>query len=551
MQAQGVYIPFRRVHASPGPIVIILCCLLTSASAPAQITTVDDFYPRVAWPSTVAVQGDGNILAGGAIGEIYPYTRWGLGRLFPDGTVDPVYDPNVKWGLTGFNAFPQGELSMVIQGDGKLLVAGDFKQIAGQTCNSIGRLNLDGTRDTTFNPSVTGGYASCLALQPDGKIVVGGSFNQLNGQTCSRIGRLNPNGTTDITFNSSVLGALIYSMALQPDGKVVIGGSFTNILGQSRTNIGRLNADGTLDVAFNPQMMIQAPQLSIAIQPDGKILAGTSLQRLYPDGTFDTNFFMNTRAASSTYSFALQADGKIFVCGSFLLLNGSLSTLPGIGRLNPDGTADNSFRPPDRIWFGNPTIYGTALQVDGKLLVAGSLTYKTGAGLLRFNATGPATQNLEFDGSTITWQRGGTSPEVWRTTFESSADGINWVMLGAGARIAGGWQLTGASVPANSKVRARGYVLGGFANASGWIAESIWPKVRPSIFVDDRNGIGGTNGFGLKVVGTPGEIVVVDASTNLSSWTPVVTNTLCSAPAYFCDPAITNFPTRSYRARLQ
>src|SRR5260221_8438683 len=79
----------------------------------------------------------------------------------------------------------------------------------------------------------------------------------------------------------------------------------------------------------------------------------------------------------------------------------------------------------------------------------------------RLNNTGPATQSLTFDGSTLTWMRGGFSPEVSRTTFESSADGgSSWTDPAAGVRIPGGWQLTGPALPTNTTLRARGYTAG-------------------------------------------------------------------------------------------
>jgi hypothetical protein len=70
----------------------------------------------------------------------------------------------------------------------------------------------------------------------------------------------------------------------------------------------------------------------------------------------------------------------------------------------------------------------------------------------------------------IAWMRSGTLPEVWRTTFEQSTDGVNWTLLGNGTRISGGWSLTGIAAT-NGIVRARGYVTGGDGH-SGGIVES-------------------------------------------------------------------------------
>src|SRR5258708_10697327 len=121
------------------------------------------------------------------------------------------------------------------------------------------------------------------------------------------------------------------------------------------------------------------------------------------------------------------------------------------------------------------------LQADGKILVGGNFNALGGQsriGIGRLNNTGPATQSLTFDGSTLTWTRGGSSPEVWRRTLEYSPDGTSWTNLGAGIRSPGGWQLTGLALPTNTTLRARGYTVGGQYNASGWFVEtSIGPLV--------------------------------------------------------------------------
>ena len=83
----------------------------------------------------------------------------------------------------------------------------------------------------------------------------------------------------------------------------------------------------------------------------------------------------------------------------------------------------------------------------------------------------------------------------------------------------------------------------------------------PLACVDIRTGEDkwGEKGFGPgqvilagdKVIATSdkGEIVVVEASTNLLDWQPVATNTLTTGSAYFSDPKWTNFHGRFYRLR--
>ena len=59
------------------------------------------------------------------------------------------------------------------------------------------------------------------------------------------------------------------------------------------------------------------------------------------------------------------------------------------------------------------------------------------------------------------------------------------------------------------------------------------------------------NRFGFSFRGQSGQIVVVEASTNLVNWQPVQTNTVAGSPIQFSDPQWTNYPCRYYRVRSQ
>jgi hypothetical protein len=55
--------------------------------------------------------------------------------------------------------------------------------------------------------------------------------------------------------------------------------------------------------------------------------------------------------------------------------------------------------------------------------------------------------------------------------------------------------------------------------------------------------------FGFSARGPAGQIVVIEASPNLRTWTPLRTNTLGGAPVSFSDLQAGLFPTRFYRLR--
>ncbi len=428
-------------------------------------TYADSFNPA---PSgsvyATAVQPDGRILVGGNFTTLGGQSRYYLGRLNADGSLDISFNPGASSSV----------YCLAVQPDGRILVGGGFTTLAGQTRHCLGRLNADGSLDTSFNPGASSSVY-CLAVQPDGRILVGGGFTTLADQTRYYLGRLNADGSLDTGFNPGA-GSYVYGLAMQPDGRILVGGGFTSLAGQTRYYLGRLNVDGTLDTGFNPGA--GSSVYCLAVQPDGRILVGGSfatlanqtryyLGRLNTEGLLDTGF--NPAPGSSVYSLVLQADGGILAGGAFSTLAGQPCNY--LGRLKSDGSLDAGC-----ISGANSSVYSLAVQPDGRILAGGSFTTLGGQTrnyLGRLYNTVPATQSLTSDGSSVTWLRGGASPEVWCATLDGSTNGTQWGNLGAGTRIAGGWQWPGIGVASNATLRAQGFAAGGEYNGSGSLVETM------------------------------------------------------------------------------
>src|SRR6185295_8212667 len=144
---------------------------------------------------------------------------------------------------------------------------------------AVGAVAYAQTPVDSFNPGATS-IVRLVVREPDAKILVAGQFDLLGGGTGTTfrrfIGRLNADGTLDTSFDPGANG-FIYAMVLQPDGKILVSGDFSMLGGGGsgttvRNHIGRLNADGSLDTAFDPGANLSVAR--IALQADGKIVVG-------------------------------------------------------------------------------------------------------------------------------------------------------------------------------------------------------------------------------------------------------------------------------------
>lgn len=224
----------------------------------------------------LAVQTDGKIVLVGAFTQVNGVSRNRVARLNSDGTLDTGFNPG-----TGPNATVE---CVALQSDGKVVIGGQFGTFNGSSRSGVARLLATGAIDTTFNNGGTGtdGIVRCVAIQGDGKILIGGDFttyrDTANTHTRTRIARLNSTGTIDSGFTPSANGT-VRALVLQPDNKILVGGSFSVLFGSGRNNVGRLLPGGGIDVTFNPSGGANGNVFSIARLADGKIAVGGSFSR--------------------------------------------------------------------------------------------------------------------------------------------------------------------------------------------------------------------------------------------------------------------------------
>jgi uncharacterized delta-60 repeat protein len=266
-------------------------------------------------------------------------------------------------------------------------------------CQDLVRLNPNGTLDVSFNalgnpgvsPNAEGVYA--LVVQPDGRIVVGGNFAIFNGIARKGLTRLNPNGTTDATFDPGFGSdsSQILSLAVQPDGRIVAGGNFTNFNGTAGGSIIRLHPNGTVDASFNPGSGFRktggdATVSSLTLLTDGRIAAGGEFTSLNNQATVDVARLTSTGApdalATGPFWGPAATLAAATVGGEKIVVAGFLGVANGVRRTGIARlNADGSLDPTfaqSGSGFDADIVTKFVVQPDGKIVVIGGFSSYNG-----------------------------------------------------------------------------------------------------------------------------------------------------------------------------
>lgn len=324
---------------------------------------------RVLTPAT-----GGKMYIGGDFTSIVGSSLRYIARVNENGTLDNTFSD----GGTGASS----NVFCVLDQGGKAVIGGNFSTYNGSTASRIARLTNTGALDATFQ-SGTGANNQVLAMQfqSDGKIIITGTFTSYNGIACNRIARLNADGSFDNTFNiGSGLNNPAISMQIAPDNKIYLGGLFSTYNGIAADRLLRLNADGTLDNSFNSSQPALNGVETICLQADGKLVVGGGITqyngvavnrifRVNTDGSIDATFNIGTGANSTVRSIYLQTDGSFLVGGDFTFMNGRPRKY--FVKLSANGTVDNSFAP---LPGANLLVNKVAVQADQKILLGGRFT---------------------------------------------------------------------------------------------------------------------------------------------------------------------------------
>ena len=326
---------------------------------------------------SMVVQPDGKIvMVGGSGVSGYDFA---IVRYNSDGTPDSTFGTGgIQTTSIGFSS---EAAAVSIQSDGKIVVAGNSYNGLDHVFALV-RYNDNGTLDSTFGTygiqttdvHVGDDYASSMVIQSDGKIVVAGNTDDYSTNFYFDVVRYHSDGTIDSTFAEDGMQITYFdgavdgfsSIVIQSDGKIIAAGGQN--FGIARFILMRYNNDGTFDSTFGEEGIEttiigtgDAEAESVAVQSDGKIVAAgfsnnggydIALVRYTSNGVIDSTFGeygtkvvdIGGGTSDIAYSIAIQTDGKIIVTGSSNNFSGGTDEYDlALLRYNSDGSLDNTF----------------------------------------------------------------------------------------------------------------------------------------------------------------------------------------------------------------
>ena len=254
----------------------------------------------------IVVQDDGKIVVVGwsdrdddledGVGD------FALARYNPDGSLDASFGVGGK--VLTFLGEPGRAQSVALQADGRIVVAGGAMDVM------LARYLPDGSLDPSFDGDGkkvvdlgegTRDWARDIVIQSDGKIVVAGFFDAYGGSQSDAdflLARFKPDGSLDTMGLDPYLDApfgadgkvttdfaggyeYAYTLAIEPGGKLVVAGSRWLDAGESASQfaVARYNVDGSLDQSFGIGGKVLTPLINrgeargVAVQADGAIVA--------------------------------------------------------------------------------------------------------------------------------------------------------------------------------------------------------------------------------------------------------------------------------------
>ncbi|MEM7657812.1 MAG: delta-60 repeat domain-containing protein [Bacteroidota bacterium] len=318
-----------------------------------------DSLPNVNFPvidgtvRSVIPDGQGGWYVGGDFDQAGDITCNNLVHIFPGGTVDQNFLPDVNNDIHALAVF-----------NDTMMIGGRFTQIDGQDRERLAAFDLNSGNLSSWNPGANS-TVNALAVV-DGSLMVGGQFTRIGGRYQPGMARLSIQGGQMLPTLSPALGT-VHSFTL--DGqKLYTAGSFNS-------QVGRFTGRGAAFQGQDASPLVNFPRFNGTIrtikedgnggwyvggdffQVDGQNIS--RLAHILPDGTVDPSFSLSLN--SSVYDLMVFND-TMMIAGSFQSILGQTRRrlaaidIPTLSLLSWDPEADNTV---------------TSLETDGTYIFVG------------------------------------------------------------------------------------------------------------------------------------------------------------------------------------
>ena len=252
----------------------------------------------------LAVDGQGRVYVGGF------FTRAGGVSANSVARFDPATNSWSALG-TGANNGVSGEVfALVVDGQGRIYVGGDFTRAGGVSANNVARFDPatnswsalgtganNGVSDTSFSERV-----NALAIDRQGRVYVGGRFTRAGEVSANRVARFDPQANSWSALGTGAnngisgdetpfSGPSVSALAVDGQGRVYVGGRFTSAGGVSANSVARFdpqaNSWSALGTGANngvtdtlpPDFVLPGIVGALAVDGQGNVYVGGAFTR--------------------------------------------------------------------------------------------------------------------------------------------------------------------------------------------------------------------------------------------------------------------------------
>ncbi|MEN9333663.1 MAG: hypothetical protein RLY35_843 [Bacteroidota bacterium] len=385
----------------------------------------------------------------------------------PAGSLDAGFGTGGKV-VSSFSSGIEEAKAVVLQEDGKIVVAG-FAQFAATGKDFlVARYLTDGALDNTFGTNGvwtldlqlgSDDVAHSMVIDASGRMILAGSSDDGVNKNAAML-RLLPDGTLDTSFGNNGIVLTDFISGNQDEvkvvkqhlltGKLILGGQSASTSNLAVPIIARYSSEGVLDTTFNSTGILSATTTAgdlqrnmmiedLEVVANGKISAvgwrkyiSTSISsdfwacRVLSNGTMDNTFstdgavaYAEVGGACYGYSLVINANQDLIVGGTRSYLGNNdfrIITITNSGTIPT--TSSNYF-----ISTDVDIAYAMTTDVQGKYILAGSAGTTTARsfGTLRLLAPGDLQSDYSFDsdGRIMTSFNGNLLNECWDVVVQN------------------------------------------------------------------------------------------------------------------------------------